>query len=189
MSTSIKTHEDIEKIRNWYKSYNDKVHDFHLLYFDLGINTCYTPDELQSLKWSDIINQDGTVVDFIFYNGYQFFLNNKCRQSIVEYRSKYIFNIVSEYIFAVGEKLISYAAFNKMLMIASKECGLPYNVSAITLRKTFAYWQIDLYKYDYKKLCQLQGILGNTRISLEDTFKYADYPIDIVHTYINEQLL
>lgn len=55
MSTSIKTFEDIEKICNWYKSYNYKVHDFHLLYFELGINICYIHDGLQNLKWKEIL--------------------------------------------------------------------------------------------------------------------------------------
>ena len=52
MVNSIKTLEEINTLRNWFKCHNDKSYDFHLLYFDLGINTCYTIDELQNLKWS-----------------------------------------------------------------------------------------------------------------------------------------
>ena len=189
MVNSIKTLEEIEILRNWFKSHNDKSHDFHLLYFDLGINTCYTTDELQKLKWSEILNSDGTVVDYIIYNGYKFFVNNKCKQSIIDYRTKYIVEINSDYIFYTRNKAISYQGINKMLRIATKECDLPYNITALSLRKTFAYWQIDMYKYDYKKLCQLQDILGNTRCNLKTTFDYAEYPLDNSYMYINEQLL
>lgn len=189
MVNSIKTLEEIEILRNWFKSHNNKSHDFHLLYFDLGINTCYTTDELQKLKWSEIINSDGTVVDYIIYNGYSFFINSKCKQSIIDYRTKYIDEINSDYIFYTRNKAISYEGINKMLRIATKECDLPYNITALSLRKTFAYWQIDMYKYDYKKLCQLQDILGNTRCNLKTTFEYAEYPLDNSYMYINEQLL
>ena len=65
MVNSIKTFEEINTLRNWFKCHNDKSYDFHLLYFDLGINTCYTIDELQNLKWSELLNNDGTVVDSI----------------------------------------------------------------------------------------------------------------------------
>ena len=65
MVNSIKTLEEINTLRNWFKCHNDKSYDFHLLYFDLGINTCYTIDELQNLKWYELLNNDGTVVDSI----------------------------------------------------------------------------------------------------------------------------
>ena len=189
MVNSIKTLEEIEMIRSWFKSHNDKSHDFHLLYFDLGINTCYTTDELQHLKWSDILNTNGTIADYIIYNGYMFFLNNRCKQSIVQYRTKYATKISSDYVFDVRGKPISFEGINKMLRKATKECKLPYNITALSLRKTFAYWQIDMYKHDYQKLCDLQDILGNTSCNLKVTFEYAEYPLDNSYMYINEQLL
>ena len=193
MVNSIKTLEEINTLRNWFKCHNDKSYDFHLLYFDLGINTCYTIDELQNLNWYELLNNDGTVVDSIMYNGYKFFINNNCKKSIVTYRLKYFSEIISDYVFEpLGRNLgkpISFEGINKMLRIATRECNLPYNITALSLRKTFAYWQIDMYKYDYKKLCQLQDILGNTKCNLKVTFEYAEYPLDNSYMYINEQLL
>ena len=149
MVNSIKTIKEIDIIRKRFKSYNDKSHDFHLLYFDLGINTCYTIDELQNLKWSELLNNDGTVVDSIIYNGYKFFINNNCKKSIITYRLKYISEIISDYVFEpLGRnfgKPISFEGINKMLRIVTRECNLPYNITALSLRKTFAYWQIDMY--------------------------------------------
>lgn len=125
MVNSIKTLEEIEILRNWFKWHNDKSHDFHLLYFDLGINTCYTTDELQHLKWSDILDANGAISDYVIYNGYMFFLNNSCKQSITRYRTKYATKISSDYIFNVRGSPISFQGINKMLRKATKECKLP----------------------------------------------------------------
>ena len=191
-SEPIKCKDDIKKIKQYFissgTSYGRLLEwDKQLLYFVLGINTCYKTEELLNLKWSDIFNYDTmSVKDYIEYTGYKFYLNNNCKNAIFDFIEKYNKFNVDTYVFASRSKVyepITNEGINRVYRKMQKELGLPFNFSTMSLRKTFAYWQIYYCQRDYIKMSKLRELLHTTTMSNDiNIFSGFDFENDMIYT-------
>jgi len=183
-SNSIKSLEDIQTIKEYLRSKHSFNYDRHLLYFILGINICLKPEQLLKLKWEQILNINYTIRDFIVYNDYRFYLNKSCKDAIYNFMSQYDNYKYYQYIFG-GNKSLVIQTINKVLGVAEKNLHLQYNLSALSLHKTFIYWQVVNYHYDYVKMSKLRYLIYQTSKS-KDLNTYAEYNINDDMIYIND---
>lgn len=193
-SSSIKNKDDIEKIKRYFVSSGIKSSrvfewDKQLLYFILGINTCYKTDELLNIKWSDIFDfRNASVYDYISYEKYKFYLNSNCKNALYDFIEKYNRQEKDIYIFtsrSKGNKPITSEAVNRIYRTIQNELELQFNFSMMSLRKTFAYWQIYYCNRDYIKMSKLKELLHTMTIG-NDINIFADYHIKNDYTYIND---
>ena len=66
-----------------------------------------------------------------------------------------------------------------------KDLNLSYNLSTLSLHKTFINWQIVNYHYDYVKMSKLRYLIYQTSKS-KDLNTYAEYNINDDMIYIND---
>lgn len=192
-SNSIKDKTDIERIKQYMINNINSTHslewDKQLLFFILGINTCYKCDELLSLKWCDIFNYDAMeLCDYIIYEGYKFYFNKSCKEALYTYIEKYNRQDIDIYVFtsrSYKDRYITNEAVNKVYRAIQKELDLPFNFSTMSLRKTFAYWQIQECKRDYVKMSKLKRLLHSMTIG-NDINIFAEYNINDDMIYIND---
>ena len=174
---SVKTLEEIEKIKAYF--INRKEYRNYCL-FIIGITTGYRCGDLLNLKFSNFFNEDYSwklEIDIIEQK-----TKKRRKMPIIESIKKalnlYINQIkyfeLDEYVFKSqkGEnKPIGIsparAIFNKM----AKNLNLPYHCSTHFLRKTFAYWFLQIHKNDMTALATLQDILNHS--SERMTLKYC----------------
>ena len=183
-SSSIKSLEDIQIIKEYLRSKHSFAFDRHLLYFILGINICLKPEQLLKLEWHTILDTRYTIKDFIIYNGYRFYLNKSCKDAIYNFINKYDNYKYYQYIFGDNKSFV-IQTINKVLGDAEKELQLDYNLSALSLHKTFIYWQIVNYYYDYNKMSKLRYLMYKTNRD-KDLNTYAEYNINDDMIYIND---
>ncbi len=193
-SGSIKNKDDIEKIKIYFKSSGIKSGrvlewDKQLLYFTLGINTCYKTDELLNLKWSDIFDfSNVSVYNYISYEKYKFYLNNSCKNALYDFIEKFNRQEKDTYVFTSRSKCdepITSEAINRVYRTIQTDLKLQFNFSTMSLRKTFAYWQIYYCKRDYAKMSKLKELLHTIVVGNDINF-FAEYDIENDYTYIND---
>lgn len=183
-SNSIKDLNDIKRIKEYLRSKHSFAFDRHLLYFILGINICLKPEQLLKLEWHTILDTRYTIRDFIIYNGYRFYLNKSCKDAIYNFINKYDNYKYYQYIFGDNKSFV-IQTINKVLGDVEKELQLDYNLSALSLHKTFIYWQIVNYYYDYNKMSKLRYLMYKTNKD-KDINTYAEYNINDDLIYIND---
>lgn len=183
-SNSIKNLDDIKRIKKYLRSKHSFAFDRHLLYFILGINICLKPEQLLKLEWHTILDTRYTIRDFIIYNGYRFYLNKSCKDAIYNFMSQYDNYKYYQYIFGDNKSFV-IQTINKVLGDVEKELQLDYNLSALSLHKTFIYWQIINYYYDYNKMSKLRYLIYKTNRD-KDLNTYAEYNINDDLIYIND---
>ena len=183
-SNSIKDLNDIKRIKEYLRSKHSFAFDRHLLYFILGINICLKPEQLLKLEWHTILDTRYTIRDFIIYNGYRFYLNKSCKDAIYNFINKYDNYKYYQYIFGDNKSFV-IQTINKVLGDVEKELQLDYNLSALSLHKTFIYWQIVNYYYDYNKMSKLRYLMYKTNRD-KDLNTYAEYNINDDMIYIND---
>lgn len=183
-SNSIKNLDDIKRIKEYLRSKHNFTFNRYLLYFILGINTCLKPKDLLQLEWKEILNTNYTIRDFIIYNEYRFYLNKSCKDAIYNFINKYDNYKYYQYIFGDNKSFV-IQTINKVLGDVEKELQLDYNLSALSLHKTFIYWQIVNYYYDYNKMSKLRYLMYKTNKD-KDINTYAEYNINDDLIYIND---
>lgn len=174
---SVKTLEKIKKIKRYFLE-RKEYRNYCL--FIIGITTGYRIGDLLNLKFSDL-----------FENYYSY----KREIDITEQKTKkrrfmqisenikiavnlYIKSkggfLLNEYIFKSRkgrnrplDKLSARRIFNNMAI----DLNLPYHLSTHFLRKTFAYWFLQIHKNDMSALATLQEILNHS--SEKMTLKYC----------------
>lgn len=183
-SNSIKNLDDIKRIKEYLRSKHNFTFNRYLLYFILGINTCLKPKDLLQLEWKEILNTNYTIKDFIIYNGYRFYLNKNCKDAIYNFISQYDNHKYYQYIFGNNKPFVKQT-INKILGDAEKELQLSYKLSTSLLHRTFVYWQIVNYYYDYVKMSKLRYLMYKTNRD-KDLNTYAEYNINDDMIYIND---
>lgn len=183
-SNSIKDLNDIKRIKEYLRSKHSFAFDRHLLYFVLGINICLKPKDLLQLKWQEILDTNYIIKDFIIYNGYHFYLNRSCKEALYNFMSRYDNYKYYQYIFGDNEPLV-IQTINGVFGDIEKDLNLSYNLSTLSLHKTFIYWQVVNYHYDYVKMSKLRYLIYQTSKS-KDLNTYAEYNINDDMIYIND---
>lgn len=140
------------------------------LLFVLGINTGLKISEILTIRWSDIVNENGSVKNFIDRDSEQeipIYLNTKVKNAISNYLSSISIDY-SNYVFKSSKtndpitRQQAYRIINK----AAKKVGIEGNIGTHSMRKTFGY-------HAYKKgiaIALLQKIFHHT--SSSETLKY-----------------
>ncbi len=202
----IKNKYQIEKVKEFFwhrinypetmgaynREYISKSSFKYLMLFTIGINTPFLVHEILSLKWNMLIDEDGIIKSSFNYNGYILPVVLSCKDIIRKYINTYPKDIkINNYIFSGSSNdTICDEALRKVLIQACNYADIHSNIGNATLRKTFAYWQIQSCNYDYEKLMQLQNILKHESMCLSKTFQYAGYSInDSNNFYVNSIIL
>ena len=174
---SVKTLEEIEKIKDYF--INRKEYRNYCL-FIIGITTGYRCGDLLNLSFSNFLNEDYSwkqEIDIIEQKAKKrrkMPITESIKKAVNLYINQIKYFEFDEYIFKSqkGEnKPIGIsparAIFNKM----AKDLNLPYHCSTHFLRKTFAYWFLQIHKNDMTALATLQDILNHS--SERMTLKYC----------------
>lgn len=174
---SVKTLEEIEKIKKYFL---DRKEYRNYCLFILGITTGYRIGDLLSLKFSHIFNKDYSfqrVID-VFERKTGKRRKMPISENIKEAITLYIRNIgfpsLNDYIFKSqkGENQpIGVSPARLIFVKMAKDLKLPYHCSTHFLRKTFAYWFLQIHKNDMTALATLQDILNHS--SEKMTLRYC----------------
>ncbi len=174
---SVKTLEEIEKIKKYFL---DRKEYRNYCLFIIGITTGYRIGDLLRLKFSDVFKDYGTwkrEIDIIERK------TKKRRTMPISENMKTAINLyvknkggflLSEYIFKSrkGENSsIDKSSARKIFNNMAIDLNLPYHCSTHFLRKTFAYWFLQIHKNDMSALATLQDILNHS--SEKMTLKYC----------------
>ena len=174
---SVKKLEEIEKIKKYFL---DKREYRNYCLFIIGITTGYRISDLLSLKFSDFFEDYKTwkrEIDIIEQK------TKKRRNMPISENMKTAINLYAnskggflfdEYLFkslkgknSPIDKSSARKIFNNMAI----DLNLPYHCSTHFLRKTFAYWFLQVHKNDMSALATLQDILNHS--SEKMTLKYC----------------
>lgn len=191
---TIKDLDDILIIKDHFKwmskhKGSQLMWDKQLLFFEIGINTCYKADELLNLKWEEILSKDKQDIrDYVSYRNYQFFLNNSCKNAVYEFIDKYKDCSKNTYIFSRntdGEKRIALQTVEHYQEWIDDDLQLPFKFSPISLRKTFVYWQIYYNKRDYIKMTKLNELI-HEGYDYTSIHKYSEFEVVNDKIYVND---
>ena len=176
---SVKTIEEINKIKQYFL---DRKEYRNYCLFIIGITTGYRCSDLLTLRLRHFLNNDYTWKEEISL------LEKKTKKkrnmpitrtmkkaltlSIKEFK-KYDLNtfIFKSVRYEKENKPIGNSMVRKLFGKMAKDLNLPYHCSAHFMRKTFAYWFLQIHKNDMTALATLQEILNHS--SEEMTLKYC----------------
>ena len=150
----------------------------HML-FVLGISTGLRGGDLLNLRIKDVLSSDGEI------NNYIVLVEEKTSKNNDPYLNSEAKNAIKMYLrglngkFNMTDYLIPSNRGTKMTtsqlyVILSKlntDLKLPYHIGAHTMRKTFAYWTVQMHKGDSNILIALQGMMNHS--SPYVTLRYA----------------
>lgn len=174
---SVKTLEEIERIKNYFL---DRKEYRNYCLFIIGITTGYRIGDLLNLKFSDLFE------NYYYYKREIDITEQKTkkRRSIpISENIKIAVNLyikskggflLNEYIFKSQKgrnRPLDKSSARKIFNNMAKELNLPYHCSTHFLRKTFAYWFLQIHKSDMSALATLQEILNHS--SEKMTLKYC----------------
>lgn len=167
-ANSVKTLEEIEKIKKYFL---DKREYRNYCLFIIGITTGYRISDLLSLKFSNFFEDSETwkhEIDIVEQK------TKKRRTMSISYGMKTAINLyvknkggflLNEYLFGSRkgknspiDKSSARRIFNDMAI----DLNLPYHCSTHFLRKTFAYWFLQIHKNDMSALATLQEMLNHS---------------------------
>lgn len=157
----IKDKNDIEKIKKVlakgdYRNY---------LMFIIGINSGLRITQILSLRFSDLIDEKGNMLDNISFNSIEYTINDCIKESIYHYinNKKEYFNRNS-FVFKSkkGNNPIERTQAYRILKNACKNAGISINFGTHTLRKTFGYH----FYMQYKELRYLQKLFNHASINV-----------------------
>ncbi len=174
---SVKTLEEIEKIKKYFL---DRKEYINYCLFIIGITTGYRISDLLRLKFSDIFEDYETwkreidIIEQKTKKRRKMPISENIKTSINLYVKNKGDFLLNEYIFksqkgrnAPIDKSSARKIFNSMAI----DLNLPHHCSTHFLRKTFAYWFLQIHKNDMSALAILQDILNHS--SEKMTLKYC----------------
>lgn len=184
----FRTQEDLELM---YNHFIEKKQYRNALMFVIGINVGLRASDLLELKWSQIFDEDGNVVNGITVKEEKtekfrtFYLNDSCKTAFIEYCHGKKMN-QDEYVFSSrkGNGHIEVRPAGLILKNAAKAVGIKYNVGTHSMRKTFGYWQLKAHKDDALFLCHLQEMFNHS--SPQITLRYCGLAEEEMEQYYND---
>lgn len=174
---SVKTLGEIEKIKKYFL---DKKEYRNYCLFIIGITTGYRISDLLNLKFSDIFEDYETwkreinIIEQKTKKRRTMPISENMKTAINLYVKNKGGFLLSEYVFKSqkGKNApIDKSSARKILNNMAIELNLPYHCSTHFLRKTFAYWFLQIHKNDMSALATLQDILNHS--SEKMTLKYC----------------
>lgn len=166
--------------------------------FSIGINIGLRASDLCSLKFSHLMNDDGSFKRFFAIQPKKTkkttgkfvkpFVNEAIQKAVMTYIDEYPIQDMNEYLFKsrVGDSHITEISLGRIIKNAAKEAGIEKNINSHSLRKTFGYhiWHDAVDKE--KSLVLLNTIFAHSSIAI--TKKYIgimDDEIEDVYAGLN----
>ena len=176
----IRDMADIQKAKEFLLN-NGKTRLIRLrnyMFFTLGISTGLRGGDLVKIKIGDVITEGGRFKSYISlfeektskHNNPK--LNSSCREAIKTYLDYIGDYSLEDYLFK-SEKggCLDQSQIYRIIHSLQTDLGLPYHLSAHSLRKTFGYWTIKMHPDDSRALVTLQRMLNHD--SPETTLIYC----------------
>ncbi|MDR1627189.1 MAG: tyrosine-type recombinase/integrase [Oscillospiraceae bacterium] len=174
---SIKTIDEINLIKNYFL---DRKEYRNYALFILGISTAYRAGDILRLKFKNLFDENGNwrkeIVLIEEKTGKR--RSMEITETIKNAVNLYIENeggcYFDDYIFKSrkgGNSPLSVPSACKIFKEMAKNLNLNYHCSTHFLRKTFAYWFLQIHKNDATALATLQEILNHS--SSQITLKYC----------------
>lgn len=138
----FKNKKDIEKMKQYLKG-KDNLRDYTI--FVVGINVGLRAGDLLSLKWADVLNENGTIKDNLLITEEKtskkitVFLNVPTKAALNEYltetqkQNKYVFSSRK------GNEHLQVRSLHRIIKQATRDLNIKGNYGTHSLRKTFGY--------------------------------------------------
>ena len=138
----FKNKKDIEKIKQYLRG-KDNLRDYTI--FVVGINVGLRAGDLLSLKWSDVLNENGTIKDNLLITEEKTSKTKELtlNKSVKEALSEYLKDVQEgeEYIFSSrkGNEHLQVRSLHRIIKQATRDLNIKGNYGTHSLRKTFGY--------------------------------------------------
>lgn len=181
----IRSQEDILKIRHFLlNNSKQNVALRNNMLFTVGISVGIRGNDLIRLKIRDVLDDNGEIVKelTVFESKTSKMnhpmLNEEARKSIRDYIDSLDEYDDDDYLFKAQGKNEPFkrSNFHHFMKKIEKECGLGYNLTVRSLRKTFAYWTIKLHPDNVNVLASLQEMLNHN--DMKTTLHYSGHAKD-----------
>lgn len=138
----FKNKKEIEKMKQYLKG-KDNLRDYTI--FVVGINVGLRAGDLLSLKWADVLNENGTIKDNLLITEEKtskkitVFLNIPAKAALNEYltetqkQNKYVFSSRK------GNEHLQVRSLHRIIKQATRDLNIKGNYGTHSLRKTFGY--------------------------------------------------
>lgn len=196
----IKKKEDVLAMQDYFKNRMDtatneedkQINGRNLLMWIMGINLGLRASDLLSLKWGEILYDDGTFQKGIRRTEQKtekfktFFLNSYVIEAVTYYINEFHPNLdKDEYVFSSRKSgHIDVDTACRVIKDAAKECGIKVNVGTHTMRKTFGYHWYTAHQNDVKALNKLQNLFNHSSELV--TLKYIGMEDEENEQYYND---
>lgn len=168
----IRSLADIKKAQEYFlKNGRTKTQCMrnHMI-FVLGCSTGLRGGDLLNLRIRDVVAQNGNIKDYIYLIEEKTSKNNDPR---INKEAKHA---IAMYLDMLGTEIdldryliesnrggkMDGSQLYRILNKLNTDLGLNYHIGAHTMRKTFAYWTIQMHKNDNRILIALQGMLNHS---------------------------
>lgn len=139
----FKNKKEIEKMKQYLKG-KDNLRDYTI--FVVGINVGLRAGDLLSLKWADVLNENGTIKDNLLITEEktsktkELTLNNSVKDALSEYL-KSLQGLESDYVFSSrkGNEHLQVRSLHRIIKQATRDLNIKGNYGTHSLRKTFGY--------------------------------------------------
>ena len=183
--------KDIEVITLIIKEFEDRIKDSttlkmenkrrrDLAIFVLGINIGLRAGDLLSLKYEDVLNKKGEIRSMIEIfeqktgKKKEFFINKTASEVLLDFIERT--NTSSNaYIFEGWKgKHLTVDTYSKTLKSVTEACGIEERMRTHTMRKTFAYQQLQAHKHDSEFVMALCALLNHSSLTATQHYVGAD---------------
>lgn len=185
----IRKQEDIVKMKRYFLA-NGKTPQVRLrnhAIFVLGISIGVRGGDLLRLRISDVLGPDGEVMDEIRVfesktrKAVYPFINETAKSALrmyIDSLQRYSYDDILFSQYSNRKEPMTTDNLCKLIANAGKALGLPYHLGSHSLRKTFAYWTINLHQNDLNTMISLQEMLNHS--SMKTTLHYSGHTRDDV---------
>lgn len=178
----IRSQEDIMRIKRYFLTHGrtPQLRLRNHALFVLGISIGVRGGDLLRLRISDVLGQDGEILDEIRLfesktrKSIYPFINDMAKEALTSYLDslpKFSYNDMLFSRFGNASESMTTDNLYKMMDKVKTELDLPYHLGSHSLRKTFAYWTIKLHPNDVGTMVNLQEMLNHS--SMKTTLHYA----------------
>lgn len=189
----IRTLEHIKEAQEFYRTKGkSKWHRArNYMIFTLGISVGIRGSDLLSLRIRDVLNEDGSVKDYIWCiesktrKTNQPRINDTAKKAILEYVA--LMNNVDfdDYLILSERKgKMDESQLYRILHKLNTDLGFEEHIGAHSLRKTFGYWNLKLHPNDMQALAVIQDMMNHS--SSQTTLRYCGITREDKDKYYNE---
>ena len=184
----IKNTKDIKKIMQYLDGKKNKR---DLMLFAVGISVGLRAGDLLSLKWNDILDNKGNIVNTVTIveektdKKREFTLNNTAKKGIQTYLNSISKDInYNDYVFSSQKGgALTVSSTHKIVKTTLRELNIKGNYGTHSLRKTWAYHQYITNSDNPMVLPYLQQMLNHSSQAV--TLRYIGITKEVIKDFYN----